>query len=84
MKSMGQPPLGVVITAKTVMILLGEKLGTGDVWKKAQNVMNNPAKFMENIINFNGEQIEDKILIDVRKVIDEPDVKPTFNEVDMK
>lgn len=45
--------------------------------------MNNPAKFMESIQNFNGDSIDDRILTDVRKVIDDPEVKPTFNEIDM-
>ena len=50
MKSLGSPPPGVLITAKVVMILLGEKVGINDaddkIWKKAQGVMNNPAQFI--------------------------------------
>jgi dynein heavy chain len=47
MKSLGSPPIGVLITAKVVMILLGEKVALNDpddkIWKKASAVMNNPA-----------------------------------------
>lgn len=47
MKSLGSPPAGVLLTAKVVMILLGEKVSLNDaddkVWKKASTVMNNPA-----------------------------------------
>ena len=43
MKSMGSPPAGVILTAKTVMILLGEKVNLNDsdekVWKKGNAVM---------------------------------------------
>jgi dynein heavy chain len=39
MKSMGSPPAMVVVTAKCIMILLGEKVGANDaedkIWKKA-------------------------------------------------
>jgi len=39
MKSLGSPPPGVLVTAKVVMILLGEKVGINDaddkIWKKA-------------------------------------------------
>ena len=39
MKSLGTPPSLVVVTAKAIMILMGEKVGANDpedkVWKKA-------------------------------------------------
>jgi len=39
MKTLGSPPPGVLLCAKVVMILLGEKVGVNDaddkVWKKA-------------------------------------------------
>jgi len=41
MKSLGSPPPGVLLTAKIVMILLGEKVSLNDpddkVWKKASS-----------------------------------------------
>jgi dynein heavy chain len=47
MKSLGSPPGGVLLTARVVMILLGEKITLNDpddkVWKKATGIMNNPA-----------------------------------------
>lgn len=50
MKVLGSPPGGVLLTAKVVMILLGEKVSINDpdekVWKKAQLVMGNPAQFL--------------------------------------
>ena len=39
MKSLGTPPSMVIVTAKAIMILMGEKIGANDpedkVWKKA-------------------------------------------------
>ena len=39
MKNLGSPPTGVIITARVVMILMGEKITLNDnedkVWKKA-------------------------------------------------
>ena len=62
MKSLGSPPPGVLLTAKVVMILLGEKVGINDaddkIWKKAQGVMNNPAQFIDRILNFDGKNID--------------------------
>lgn len=50
MKSMGSPPAMVVVTAKCIMILLGEKVNMNDaedkIWKKAVQMMNNPDKFL--------------------------------------
>lgn len=50
MKSMGSPPAMVVVTAKVIMILLGEKVSANDdetkIWKKYVQMMQNPDKFL--------------------------------------
>ena len=47
---MTSPPPMVVVTAKCIMILLGEKVSNNDaeekLWKKAVKLMNNPDKFL--------------------------------------
>lgn len=62
MKALGTPPPMVIMTAKCILILLGEKIGNNDpddkVWKKGAQVMNNPDKFLTQIKSFNGENIE--------------------------
>jgi dynein heavy chain len=62
MKNLGSPPAMVFTTARAVLILLGEKITLNDpddkVWKKAVVTMNNPAKFLEVVKNYNGENIE--------------------------
>lgn len=62
MKSLGTPPSMVVVTAKCIMILMGEKISPNDaedkVWKKAVQSMNNPDKFLSNIKTFNGDNID--------------------------
>jgi len=46
MKNLGSPPAGVIVTARVVLPLLGEKISPSDpddkVWKKAQLSMNQP------------------------------------------
>jgi len=46
MKQLGSPPAGVYVTARVVLILMGEKITLNDpedkVWKKAVGMMNNP------------------------------------------
>lgn len=64
------------------MILMGEKVGINDaddkVWKKAQGVMNNPAQFLQRVIDFKGENIDPAVLVPVRSIIDDP--SKNFNE----
>jgi len=51
MKALGSPPVLVILTAKVVMTLLGEKISINEadekVWKKANSLMQNPIKFLE-------------------------------------
>lgn len=46
MKALGTPPDGVKLTARVVLILLGERITLTDpdekVWKKSTSAMNNP------------------------------------------
>lgn len=53
MKNLGSPPWGVVLTARVVLILLGEKVNLTDpddkIWKKGQQTMNNPQAFIDRI-----------------------------------
>lgn len=46
MKALGTPPDGVKLTARIVLILLGERITLNDpdekVWKKSISAMNNP------------------------------------------
>lgn len=66
MKSLGTPPDGVKLTAKVVLILMGEKISEKDpdekIWKKATSVMNNPEKFLKAITDFDGRNIDEHIL----------------------
>ena len=59
MKAFTTPPPGVVVTCRVVLALLKEKVLAADpddkVWKKAQGLMNQPEKFLERVLSFNGE-----------------------------
>lgn len=85
MKAFTNPPPGVVVTCRVVLALLKEKVSNNDpddkVWKKAQNLMNQPEKFLDRVLTFNGEEIEQSILEAVNKIIDDPAKK--YNEKDM-
>ena len=76
MKSLGTPPVGVLTTARAVLLLLGEKVTLTDpddkVWKKAQGVMNNPSAFLQRIIDFNAENIDPLALAPARKICEDP------------
>ncbi len=85
MKAFTNPPPGVVVTCRVVLALLKEKLSASDpddkVWKKAQGLMNQPEKFLDRVLQFNGEEIEQSILDTVNKIVDDPTKK--YNEKDM-
>jgi len=66
------------------MTLLGEKISANDpdekIWKKAQTLMNNPIKFLEQIQTFNGEAIDQNIFYNVGKLM----ANPSYNVETMK
>lgn len=50
MKNLNNPPTGVILTARVVLTLFGEKISPNDpddkVWKKCQQAMNQPERFL--------------------------------------
>jgi len=76
MKGLGTPPPLVQLTAKVTLTLLGEKINMNEdldkVWKKACSIMNNPAKFLDQILAFNAEAIDDSVLVNVKKLMEDP------------
>ena len=85
MKAFANPPPGVIVTCRVVMALLKEKISSSDpddkVWKKSQNLMQNPEKFLERVFKFDGTDIDQGILDTVNKIIEDPTKK--YNEKDM-
>lgn len=84
MKNLNNPPAGVMVTARVVLTLFGDKIGSNDaeVWKKCQQAMNQPERFLERVRAFKGEEIDQNILDTVNKIIQDPSKK--YNETDMK
>ena len=78
----------VIIVAKATMILLGEKVNMNDaegkIWKKAQIFMQNPIKFIEIIKAFKPESIDEGVLENVNKVIDEHSDEFTYEKMTQK
>ena len=85
MKAFTSPPSGVVVTCRVVLALLKEKIDKNDaddkVWKKGQGLMNQPEKFLDRVLTFNGEDIEQSILDNVNKIIEDPTKKYTEKEM---
>ncbi len=85
MKAFANPPPGVIVTCRVVLALLKEKVVASDpddkVWKKSQNLMQNPEKFLERVLTFDGTDIDQSILDNVSKIIDDPSKK--YTEKDM-
>ena len=77
LKALPKPPQGVDSVAKAVMLLRGERKNFA--WQAAQKMLNQPAKFKEEIENFNKEQIDEWILEQLRPII----AQDFFNEKEM-
>lgn len=60
LKSLGSPPVQVLDVAKAVLLLKGEKKNFA--WNNAQKMMNNPAKFIDEVKAFDGSNIDQWIL----------------------
>lgn len=62
MKAFTSPPPGVIITCRVVLPLLKEGIKANDpddkVWGKAKGVMNQPEKFIERVMKFDGTDID--------------------------
>jgi dynein heavy chain len=57
MKGFGTPPEAVVVVAKAVLILKqGEK--KNHAWQNGQKMMGNPKKFIDDIKEFDGDNID--------------------------
>lgn len=56
LKSLASPPPAVFDVAKACLLLKNEKKNFG--WPNAQKMMNNPAKFIEDVQQFDGTNID--------------------------
>jgi len=63
MKALTTPPPAVVETMKAVLIMRGEKRNYA--WGNGQKILNNPARFMEELLDYNKEEIADWIIADL-------------------
>ena len=79
LKSLGKPPVECTEVTKAVLILLKNEKKNLD-WKSAQRMMNNPGQFLEEVAQFNADEIQDWVLDLVGPVI----AQPFFNYETMK
>eukprot|EP00397_Hematodinium_sp_SG-2012_P000941 GEMP01000942.1.p1 GENE.GEMP01000942.1~~GEMP01000942.1.p1 ORF type:complete len:1804 (-),score=375.45 GEMP01000942.1:270-5681(-) len=71
LKSLGKPPVECVdICAATAFLLKAEKRKF--IWKGAQKMTNNPAQFVDGILNFNANEIPKASLANVAPIITQP------------
>jgi dynein heavy chain len=71
LKALGSPPEACVVVAKAVLILKqGEK--KNHTWPNAQKMMGNPKKFIEDIVAFDGDNIDEWRLEAIKPILAEP------------
>jgi dynein heavy chain len=68
LKALPKPPEECVVVTKTVLLLRGERKNFA--WQNAQKMMNNPAKFIEEIQQFDGNNIDQWILDQLKPILD--------------
>lgn len=78
MKSLPKPPPDVELVAKAVLIMRGER--KNHAWTNGAKMMNNPARFIDEIKAYDANNIDEWILTDLKPIID----NPNFNEVSMR
>lgn len=79
LKGMGSPPEDCVKVARAVLILVRSEK-KNHAWPNAQKMMNNPNKFLQEVKDFNGENIEEWKLEMLKPQL----ADPNFNEQYMK
>jgi len=88
MKSLPKPPPLVQVVAKAVLILISNtKMPPNEpltrTWQRAVQVMNEPSKFLTNLLNYNGETIEENKLQEVKQILADPENKG-FEFIELK
>ena len=78
MKSLGKPTQPIQDVAKAVLLLRGDKAAF--TWNNALKMLANPIKFIEEIVAFKKEEIDDWILEKLKPIL----TQPTFNQSDME
>jgi dynein heavy chain len=80
-KSFSTLPSGVDVTVKAVL-LLKNKEKKNYTWEAGKKMMKDPNKFISDLKNFNKEDIDEWILVEMDKIIAMPDYK--FEILDRK
>ena len=68
LKALPKPPEECVSVTKTVLLLRGERKNFA--WQNAQKMMNNPAKFIEEVQQFDGNNIDQWILDQLKPIME--------------
>ena len=69
-KSYTQPPKDADQVTNAVLILLGERNKNKLTWAAGQKMMNQPAKFIERLQNYDKNNIPDAALNDIQPILD--------------
>merc|ERR1712093_883319 len=71
LKALGRPPPECVEVCAVCAFLLKNEKKKLD-WKACVKMMNNPAGFLDDIINYKAEEIPEQALINVDPIIQQP------------
>ena len=84
MKSFLNPPKGVRLALEAVCIMLGiaptmkkvEGVKMPDYWEKSKKLINNYKKLLDQLENYNKENIENSVLLKIQSYLENPDYQP--------
>lgn len=77
LKGMGSPPAACVDVARCVEILVKGK-GKNLNWASAQKMMNNPNKFLQDVKDVKGEELDPARLELIKPQLQDPNFNPEF------
>jgi len=79
LKSFGSPPAIVVTVVAAVMVLMAKgKVPKDRSWKAGKLLMSNVGEFLDNLLNYDKENIPQENLVEVKKYLTDPEFNPDF------
>ncbi|KAL7641741.1 UNVERIFIED_CONTAM: hypothetical protein RMT77_007615 [Armadillidium vulgare] len=80
LKSFGSPPSGVSNVTAAVMVLLSQhgKIPKDRSWKTAKVIMAKVDQFLDQLINYNKEDIHPDVIKALQPYLEDPDFNPDF------
>ena len=76
MKAFANPPYMVKTVFTAILILMDLPTKDLDTWKESKKLLNNPANFLNQLVNYDKDKVSKKTLMKVKKITNDPEFTP--------